>query len=70
LMIRHGEATKVVSYFYLVPLAAAFQGWLFFGEQLGMGALAGMAVAVAVVGVYWVQGPRSGKKVDRTRREA
>lgn len=32
-MIKHGEATRVASYFYLVPPFTAFQGWLFFDEQ-------------------------------------
>ncbi|MEE9327963.1 MAG: DMT family transporter [Cocleimonas sp.] len=32
-MIRHGEASRVASYFYLVPPLAAFWGWLFFDEQ-------------------------------------
>jgi len=32
-MIRHGEAAKVASYFYLTPPLAAFWGWLFFDEQ-------------------------------------
>jgi len=32
-MIRHGEASRVASYFYLIPPFAAFWGWLFFDEQ-------------------------------------
>ena len=33
-MIQNGEATKVASYFYLVPPITVLQGWLFFDEQL------------------------------------
>ena len=33
-MIKNGEATKVASYFYLVPPITVLQGWLFFDEQL------------------------------------
>ena len=32
-MIRQGEATRVASYFYLIPPITAVQGWLFFDEQ-------------------------------------
>ena len=32
-MIKHGETTKVASYFYLVPPLAIFEGWLLFDEQ-------------------------------------
>ncbi|HEY7689554.1 MAG TPA: EamA family transporter [Dongiaceae bacterium] len=48
-LIRRGEASRVVSVFYLVPPTAAFMGWLIFGETLGPLALIGMAAAVAGV---------------------
>ena len=40
-MIRSGEATRVASYFYLVPPFAAFQGWLFFDEKWSWLTIAG-----------------------------
>jgi drug/metabolite transporter (DMT)-like permease len=46
-MIRHGEATRVASYFYLVPPFTAFQGWLFFDEQWSWMTIAG---AILVIG--------------------
>lgn len=52
LMIREGEASKVASYFYLVPPVTAIEAWLLFDEQLG--ALALFGVAVTVSGVYLV----------------
>lgn len=52
LMIREGEASKVASYFYLVPPVTAIEAWLLFDEQLG--ALALLGVAVTVSGVYLV----------------
>ena len=45
-LIRRGEASRVASVFYLVPLAAAFGSWMLFGETLGPLALAGMGITV------------------------
>lgn len=56
LMLREGEASKVASYFYLVPPVTALESWMLFGEQLGPGALAG--IAVTVWGVYLVLKPQ------------
>jgi drug/metabolite transporter (DMT)-like permease len=49
IMIRHGEATKVTSYMYLVPAVTAAMAWLMFGEQFTMTALSGMSIALAGV---------------------
>jgi drug/metabolite transporter (DMT)-like permease len=49
LMIRHGAATRVTGYFYLVPAVTALMAWLMFDERLGAMALAGMAVTIAGV---------------------
>jgi len=46
LMIRHGAATKVTSYFYLVPPVTSVMAWLMFGEQLRGTALFGMAMTL------------------------
>ncbi|MGB0722124.1 MAG: DMT family transporter [Gammaproteobacteria bacterium] len=51
-MIREGEASRVASYFYLVPPITAVEGWLLFDETLAPLGLVGMALAVA--GVYLV----------------
>ena len=48
-LIEHGEATRVSSLFYLVPLTTAALAWLFFGETLGLLALAGMAMGIVGV---------------------
>ncbi len=45
-MIRHGEATRVASYFYLVPPFTAFQGWLFFDEQWSWMTIAGSVLVI------------------------
>jgi len=45
-MIRHGEATRVASYFYLVPPFTAFQGWLFFDEHWSWLTIAGTALVI------------------------
>jgi len=59
LMIREGEAAKVASYFYLVPPVTALEAWWLFDEQLGLLALAG--VAVTVCGVYLVLRTQPGR---------
>lgn len=48
-MIRKGEASKVASLFYLVPLVAALIAWPLFGETLGVLAMIGMAITVSGV---------------------
>ncbi|WP_348695860.1 DMT family transporter [Duganella fentianensis] len=45
-LIRRGEATRVATYFYLVPVVTALLGWLLFGNVLTSTTLAGMALAV------------------------
>lgn len=49
LMIRHGAATTVTSYFYLVPPVTALMAWSMFGEQLRGAALIGMAMTLVGV---------------------
>ncbi len=53
-MIRHGEATRVASYFYLTPPFAAFWGWLFFDEQWSWLTIAG---AILVIGALMMNRP-------------
>jgi len=48
-MIRHGEATRVASYFYLVPPFTAIQGWLFFNEQWSWMTIIGGALVVGAL---------------------
>ena len=59
-MIRHGEATRVASYFYLVPPFTAFQGWIFFDEQWSWMTIAG---AILVITALAINRP---KKSDNT----
>jgi drug/metabolite transporter (DMT)-like permease len=46
LMIRHGAATQVTSYLYLVPAVTAAMAWAMFGETFGLTAAAGMAITL------------------------
>jgi len=48
-LIKHGEATRVSSLFYLTPLATAAMAWYAFEEQLSVLALAGMVIGVTGV---------------------
>jgi len=48
-LIKHGEATRVSSLFYLTPLATAAMAWFAFDEQLNWLALAGMVIGVTGV---------------------
>ncbi|MDH3467024.1 MAG: EamA/RhaT family transporter, partial [Gammaproteobacteria bacterium] len=42
-------ATRVTSWFYLVPPVTALMAFLLFDEQLGLIAIAGMALTVTAV---------------------
>ena len=44
LMIRHGAASRVASFFYLVPAVTALFAYLMFGETLGPISVVGMVV--------------------------
>lgn len=49
-MIQHGEATRVASYFYLVPPITVLQGWLLFDEQWSwLTILGGALVVIALI---------------------
>lgn len=53
-LIERRAATRVVSLFYLTPPFTALMAYLLFGEELGLLALAGMAVCAVGVGlVNW-----------------
>lgn len=51
-LIKHGEASKVSSLFYLVPPVTAVEAWLLFDEPLGWAKVAG--IALVALGVYLV----------------
>lgn len=54
LLIRHGEAARVTSMFYLVPPVTALMTYALFGERLSLLALVGMALTVLGVAlVVW-----------------
>jgi drug/metabolite transporter (DMT)-like permease len=49
LMIRHGAATQVTGYMYLVPAVTALMAWVMFNERLGPTAVVGMIVTIVGV---------------------
>ena len=51
LLIQRGAATRVSSLMYLVPPCTAVLAWLMFGEALGGGVLAGLALTALGVGL-------------------
>ena len=55
LLIRHGEAARVTSMFYLVPPVTAIMAYLFFGERLGAVSVAGMGLVVVAVALVVVR---------------
>ncbi|MBI2314266.1 MAG: DMT family transporter [Betaproteobacteria bacterium] len=55
-MIRHGEAARVSSLFYLTPPTTAVLAFVGFGEKLGPLALAGMAAAAVGVAMVMRRG--------------
>jgi drug/metabolite transporter (DMT)-like permease len=63
-MIRHGAATKVTSYMYLVPAVTALMAWLMFDERLGLPALVGMVVTIAGVALVVRSSARPAERVE------
>ena len=51
-LIKHGEASRVSSVFYLVPPVTAIEAWLLFGEPLGRIKVVG--IALVALGVWLV----------------
>lgn len=45
-MIKMGEATKVATYFYLVPVVTALQAWIVFGDTISAGMACGMIITI------------------------
>jgi drug/metabolite transporter (DMT)-like permease len=56
-MLRHGEAARASSVFFLVPPLAALIAWFVMGEGMPVQAMIGTAVAVAGVALV-VRKPR------------
>jgi drug/metabolite transporter (DMT)-like permease len=65
LMIRMGEASRIASFFYLVPPVTALLGYVFFGELLGPLALTGMAISVIGVAMVVRAPKRAGTSAAR-----
>jgi drug/metabolite transporter (DMT)-like permease len=63
-MIRHGAATKVTSYMYLVPAVTALMAWLLFDERLGVPALIGMVVTIVGVALVVRAPARPAQRVE------
>ncbi len=59
-MIRHGEASRVSSLFFLTPPVTAVMAWLLFDERLPPVALAGLALSATGVALV-SRGNRMGK---------
>jgi drug/metabolite transporter (DMT)-like permease len=57
-LIKHGEASKVASLFYLVPPVTAVMAWLLFDEPLGWVKVAGIALVALGVWLVMRQKPR------------
>jgi drug/metabolite transporter (DMT)-like permease len=58
-MIRHGEASRVASLFFLTPPVTAVMAFLLFDEALSLIAIAGLAVSAAGVALV-TRGARMG----------
>ena len=65
MMIRLGEAVKVVSLFYLVPPTTALLAWIAFDERIGL--VGGVGIAVTALGVALVvrSAKRAGPALNR-----
>lgn len=61
-LVRHGDASKVASLFYLVPPLAALEAFVLFDERFGL--MGGVGFAVTAAGVYLVmRAPRRRQTV-------
>jgi drug/metabolite transporter (DMT)-like permease len=58
-MIRHGEASRVASLFFLTPPVTAVMAFVLFGEALSALAIVGLAVSAAGVALV-TRGARMG----------
>ncbi len=58
-MIRHGEASRVSSHFFLTPPVTAVMAFILFGENLPAIALGGLLLSAA--GVALARGARMGR---------
>jgi len=67
-MIREGETSRVVSYFYLVPPVAAIEAWLLFDETLTVPGIC--AMVVTVFGVYLVTKKQSVTQTSSVMRSS
>lgn len=61
-MIQRGEASRVTSWFFLVPPSAALLAWIVLDEPFGPVALAGMVVAAVGVALVMVPGRAARKQ--------
>jgi O-acetylserine/cysteine efflux transporter len=59
-LVRAGEASRVSSYVFFVPLVSVLLGVLFLGEPLGPSLLVGAALVVC--GIYLVNRPQAQEK--------
>lgn len=59
LLIRHGEAARVTSLFYLVPPVTVLMAYALFEERLTLAVLAGMMLTVLGVALVVLRGPSS-----------
>lgn len=59
MLIKHGQATKVASLFYLVPPTAALMAYIAFGEEISM--IAGAGILVTAAGVAMVVLPQASR---------
>lgn len=63
-LIKHGEASKVSSLFYLVPPVTAVMAWLLFDEPLGGLKIAGIALVALGVWLVMRRQPASAAVVE------
>ncbi|MDF1793289.1 MAG: EamA family transporter [Thalassobaculaceae bacterium] len=61
IMIRLGEAVKVVSLFYMVPPTTAVLAWIAFDERIGPVGAAGIAVTAMGVALVVRQAKKAGR---------
>jgi drug/metabolite transporter (DMT)-like permease len=61
-MIQNGEATKVATYFYLVPVLTAIEAWALFDEPITLPMITGMALSIIGLLLVIRQEPNESSK--------
>lgn len=64
-MIENGAATKVATYFYLVPALTAVEAWFLFGQKLSIDGIVGIIISIIGIASFM----RAGKIKENEKKK-